>query len=486
MSSSTLSFAVRPRVILKYLGQLSLVLAGITLVPYVVSLFFGDFDVSFRYGVVLAGLGTVGYLLRKLPEPSYIQPNEAMVLVALVFLITPLIMAYPMAASGISFEDALFEAVSAGTTTGLSTLSSVEDKPQTFLFARAWMQWYGGLGIVIFALALLIRPGRLTKGFSAAEDIGDDLVGGTRAHARYVLMAYGAMTAVGFVLLLLCGIGAFNSLLYTFAAVSTGGFAPHDASLAGVPGWPCRYVVILLCLAGSLSFVFYRQLYRRGPSVIVHDLQTQAVLVVCLVTTVAVGISMWSSEWGSLADVVSHAPLIGISAQTTAGFSSLDLAELDASTKLILILSMTVGGGLGSTAGGFKVLRLLIALRLISLLIERTAMPAQAVTQPRLGTEKLGDYEIQQTMCLILVFVAAIVLSWVPFVACGYDPLDSLFEVVSATGTVGLSVGITGPDLPPLLKRILWIDMLMGRLEIIAWLVLIYPRTWLGRRRDVK
>jgi trk system potassium uptake protein TrkH len=341
------------------------------------------------------------------------------------------------------------------------------------------------LGILVFALALMIRPSRLTKGLAAVENTEEDLVGGTRAHARYVLMVYSTLTAIGIGLLSLCGAGFFNALVYSFSAISTGGFAPHDASLAAVANWTQRTIIIGLCLAGSLSFVFYRQIYWKGLGVIVRDRQTQAVVVACLLTAFSLGLSMWILEDRSLGFVIGNAPILGISAQSTAGFTTMDISELNESSKLILILSMAVGGGVGSTAGGFKLLRLLIVLKLVSLFLSRTGMPSDAYTPRRLGGHKLEAEEIEQALSLILIFVALIALSWLPFVAAGYDPLDSLFEVVSATGTVGLSAGVVGPDLPSPLKGILCAGMLLGRLEIMAWLVLIYPRTWLGRRRDL-
>jgi trk system potassium uptake protein TrkH len=109
-------------------------------------------------------------------------------------------------------------------------------------------------------------------------------------------------------------------------------------------------------------------------------------------------------------------------------------------------------------------------------------LPRHAVIEPRLADRRLQDEEIRGALLLLLLFVAVVVFSWLPFVVMGYSPLDALFEVVSATGTVGLSVGLTSATLPSLLKGILCVDMLMGRLEIVAWFVMFYPGTWFGRR----
>jgi trk system potassium uptake protein TrkH len=152
-------------------------LAALTLIPLLVSLAFGDLRISLRYGIVAGGLGLAGFWPARLPRPERVQVNEGMVVVALIFLIAPLVMAYPMMASGLGFEDALFETVSGATTTGLSTQADVESAPRTFLFARAWMQWYGGLGVMVLSLGMVLQPGLVAKGLAAVEGTTGDLAG---------------------------------------------------------------------------------------------------------------------------------------------------------------------------------------------------------------------------------------------------------------------------------------------------------------------
>ena len=183
-------------------------------------------------------------------------------------------------------------------------------------------------------------------------------------------------------------------------------------------------------------------------------------------------------------DILLHAPLVAVSAQTGAGFTSTPIGEMDAASKFVLILSMTAGRGMGSTAGGIKILRLLLLLRLLQLIIRRTCMPSHAVVEPRLGRHRLADREIEHALLIIMLFLIVILLSWFPFLAMGYAPLDSLLEVVSATATVGLSSGITGPELPGFLKGVLCLDMLLGRLEVVALVLVLYPWTWFGKRSE--
>jgi len=179
-----------------------------------------------------------------------------------------------------------------------------------------------------------------------------------------------------------------------------------------------------------------------------------------------------------------HGALNAFSAQTTAGFSTLDISQINAGAKLTLIFSMFLGGAAGSTAGGIKILRLLILVQLLYIFLQRASMPKQAVAEASLGRRRLETDEIQNALSIVFVFLASIGISWLVFVGMGHNPLDSLFEVVSAIGTVGLSTGISAPELHPILKGVLCADMLLGRLEIIAWLVLFYPRTWIGRRLE--
>jgi len=458
------------------------VIAALTLMPAAVSLISGQTHITFRYAIVIAAMAGAGGFLGRMYGPREVQVNEALVLVAFMFLFTPLVMSFPMMGSGLPFSDALFEAISAATTTGLSTVTGLESMPETFLFARAWMQWYGGLGIVVFSLALLFRPGTTAKRLAVTEAREEDLVGGTKAHARRVLIVYAVLTGTGILLLLIVGVGFFDALLYTMASVSTGGFAPHDTSLAALDGPGIQSSVILVCLAGAVPLIFYYRLYKKSRRPVSDVLQLRGLLIIGGLVSLLLGFCMVSTQPFGWMQALHHAPILAFSAQTTAGFSSMELSQLPAAAKLVLIMSMAVGGGIGSTAGGFKILRLLMIISLLRVLLRRACVAMHAVVEPRIAGRRMEETEIQEALLLVLLFVAVIIFSWLPFLFMGYHPLDSLFEVVSATGTVGLSAGVVTAEMPFFLKAILCMDMLLGRLEIFAWLVMVYPRTWIGRR----
>jgi trk system potassium uptake protein TrkH len=480
----TLTYAVRPLPILKYFGQLCFVLSLMTLVPLSVSLLFGDYGVSVRYAPVIAGSLMFGAGLMRLPAPKRLQTNEAMVISAMIFLYIPLVMAWPIMGSGLRFSDALFETISAVTTTGLSTTSTLSEKPASFLFARAWMQWVGGLGIVVLSLAVMIRPGPVAKRLGGIQDYEEDLIGGTRSHARLVFRVYAVLTGIGIVALAMLGTGWFEAVLYCLAAISTGGFAPSDSSLAGLANKPAQTMVILLSVAGGISLIRYQGLRRGSLHSLLKDNQVQGFLITGLLVTVLLTWSLWLQDDFHWLQALGHGALNSFSAQSTAGFASLNLSEIGAGSKLVLIFSMFLGGSVGSTAGGIKILRLLVFVRLLYLLVQRAGMPSNAMAHARLGGRRLEADEIHGALCLVLITATLVALSWLPFVFMGHNPLDSLFEVVSAIGTAGLTVGITDAALHPLLKAVLGLDMLLGRLEIFAWLILLFPGTWFGKRME--
>lgn len=481
---SELFYAVRLKVIGYYFGQFCLILAGLNLVTFIVALFSGaDWRISLSYALIVLSLILVWLVLKRLRILPQMQLNEAMVLAALAFMFVPFIMTVPLQISGVGFMDALFENVSAITTTGLSTLPGMEDGLFIFAFSRAWMQWYGGLGIVVFSLALILRPGLSTLRFSSPDE-PDDLGGGTRVHARRVLIIYTLLTLSGILMWLLLGGSLRDGVLYILSAVSTGGFAPTSGSFADLPHVRLAWLVTLLTLAGAMPLAVYHQIWRKGIRTLPGNMELRLLALLILLMTLLMLLFMQRSG-ASWLTALHHAPLMVCSAQTTSGFSSMDPAVLDPGSKLLLILSMLVGGGVGSTAGGFKLLRLLMVLMLVRHFVRTVSVLSDTVLQQKLGKKVLENNEIQNALMIILLFLGAVIISWLVFVGYGYDPLNALFDVVSATATVGLSTGVTASTLPVVLKMVLCIDMFLGRLECVAWLIFFYHRTWFGRKREI-
>ncbi len=479
---SVLTYPVRFRVLAKYGGQLAMMVSLLALLPLGFALLKAEWPQAVRYGVLSAGLLLGGGMMARLAAPEDIRDHEALTITAMAFLLTPLLMAWPLTVEGIPTMDALFEAISGVTTTGLSTLGGVQHRPDIFLFARAWMQWFGGLGIVVLSVALLMRHGAAARRLAEPIETGETLVATARTHAQHVLVVYLILTLLGRVLIWpLIGDG-FTALVHVLAAVSTGGFSNFDASLGNMDK-AAAVAIKGLSFLGAVSLPLYWRIFHlrgaKGFLSLKSDVELRALIVACVTVGSLLTLLAW---WNGVSSPWYHGFIMGVSAQTTTGFSSVAVADMDSASKLVMIVSMLVGGSVGSSAGGFKLLRLLILIRFLQFTIRRSALPSHAVAEPYLAGQKLEANDILRALVLILIFIVIVILSWLPFVLLGYEPIDALFEVVSACGTVGLSSGITRPELEPVLKGILCFDMIAGRLEVIALLVVLYPRTWIGRR----
>jgi len=460
-------------VVCRHLGQIGMVLAVLIAIPTVFAYGSGDWALAHR--LLLAALVpslALGLCALLPAPPGPIQANEAVAVSALAFVIAAALMTYPLSASGLSPVDAWFESVSGVTTTGLTMVPIPEDKSAAFLFTRAWMQWFGGLGIVVLSLALAAARPADQRRLSDASGDEENLDQSVRIHARRVLVVYTLLTTAGLALAWAAGLPLFQALVHTLAAISTGGFSDFSDSLAGLDPWGQAALGVVACM-GALPLALLYRAHARGPSQLWSDPELRALGAALLLATLL----LWWLGHLTPADALAQA----VFAQTTTGFSTLDVAGLDPAAKLVMIVSMVTGGGVGSTAGGMKLLRVLILIRLIQLAVLRVQIPRHGVIQPEVGGRTLEAPQIEHALLLMLVYPVVILLSWLPFLAAGYAPLDALFEIVSAVGTVGLSVGITGPGLETGLKLLLSLDMLMGRLEILSLLVLLYPGTWFKR-----
>jgi trk system potassium uptake protein TrkH len=475
--------AVRPLVLLGTLGRLLLMLAALSAVPAMMALGLGDGVLAARLAVTSVLLVGAGALLARLPRSRDIQWNEALAVAGLAFLLAASVLVWPLLAADIAVVDAWFEAVSAVTTTGLTTVRGMEHRSDGFLFSRAWAQWYGGLGIGVLTVALIMRHHASSR--RLLQTTGESLTdAGAHEHARRVFFVYATLTLIGIGAAWASGLAPFSALVHALAAVATGGFAAADDNIAGLPGASVA-VLSAVCIAAAISLPLYSRLPRKGAPALLADPEVRAFLAALIITAgllTAIAAAYESIPWPR---ALTQGLVLGVSAQTDTGFSTTDVAAMHPAAQVVLMVSMTIGGCTGSTAGGFKIIRLLLLIRLIQLTLQRTATAERAVLDTRIGGTRVQPPMLTAALQLLSLWALVLLFSWLVFLLYDQPPLASLFEVVSATANAGLSAGLTGPDLPSALKLVLTADMLFGRVEIIAMLVLLYPPTWLGRRRNL-
>jgi trk system potassium uptake protein TrkH len=480
VSTATLSFAVRPRVLARLTGRVALLLTGINAPLVVLSAIDQEWEGVAAHAAVLAVLLGLWMLLSRGRPAAVPQTNEAMVLSVIAFGLGSVALALPWWAEGVPFVDALFEGVSAVTTTGLSTLDSVENKPWSFLFARAWGQWSGGLMIVLLALFLTLERGAVAGRWLSYQLTAEEVMLGARAWMRTMTIVYGSLSLAGIGAYMAAGLDPWNAVLHGLTTVCGGGFSTADASLGGVGDRAVQTVGMLGGVLGAISFLIWPQLRKGRWREVLGAPELRVFASLCILGAVALCGTMTLLSGLPWREALWDAALMSLSCQATTGFSTLGLAPLDAASKLVMITQMILGGDTASTAGGIKMFRLIAMLRLIRSAIARTALAPHAVIPTRAGEADL----IRGTATVVTLFAVVLIAVWGIFLAAGIDAVDALYDCASALSTCGASVGVASHTLAWPLKLVLTVTMLIGRLEIVAVLVLAYPRTWIGRRQD--
>ncbi|MEM1388976.1 MAG: potassium transporter TrkG [Pseudomonadota bacterium] len=414
--------------------------------------------------------------IRRYPLPKDLTALEAMMTLAILFLATALLATPAFMALGMPPAFAVFEAISAITTTGLSVARAPDDWPFAGHFLRTWMQWSGGLVMATAVIALLLPSGLPARRLGKAGIDDTDRIASTRAQARHLLGVYVALTCIMAVLTMLVIPGWREPLVLTLSAISTGGFAPRPDSLASYP--PLGQALVLTsCVVGAVSLLAFvlafrgrwretwalGSLQRLGIALL---LVAAATLIFALLTE-ADPLSAWSNKLAN-----------AISALTTAGFSTAAIPS-SGGFFIVVLVCMVIGGDVGSTAGGLKLRRIGLMLRMARQTLRQPSLPDHSVAPLRRGGKRVPQEQMVGLVGLAVLYATTAGLLWMHFVFRGYDPAASLFEVLSALSTVGLSVGLVGPDLPADLVLSLSAAMWLGRLEFVAVLVLFMPRNWI-------
>ncbi|MFW5866998.1 MAG: TrkH family potassium uptake protein [Armatimonadota bacterium] len=472
---------VRHGVVLNYLGQLMMLLGAGLLVPVPVAVLSAEWMMGLAHigmGGVVAGLG---WVMRRLTVESAIRPVEALVVGSVIYLVTTLALTPVMHLGGLAWDDAIFESMSSCTTTALSMIHDTSVVPRTILFTRSLMQWYGGLGFVILTLAVLVPPGSSASRLLTTQIEKSDIVPGAVAAAKSLARLYGAYTLATIALLLISGMGLFESVNHGLTTVSTAGFSTRNASVAGL--WlPTLLVLIAFMLIGGLPLTLYRHLRSEGLSALTGDAQVRTLIALALLW-VAVFAVLFATTDAEAGKGFSDALFLGVSLQTGTGFTTVAPAELSPLAKLVMLLPMNIGGALGSTAGAIKIYRVLVIGALLRMTIFRVALPPNVVKPFLVGGRSLGRDEVETVAAFVIGYVALLGLTTACFVATGHDALDALFECSSALGTSGFTVGLASSALPTWQKLLLTFNMWVGRVEIIPAALALYPPIWLRRRR---
>lgn len=456
---------MRTKVIFRDLGAILKYLSFVFLAPAVVSVIYGE-DLSL---FIFAGLFVVIFLLSRAlgkffhsDEETKLQ--ESMVTVALIWLTAAIFSSLPFLFFGESFLDALFEAMSAWTTTGLSAVN-VASLPQSLLFWRSIMQWVGGLGIIALALGGIFRTSSsLYFGEAHEERIRPNIFNTIKT----MWWVYAVYTLLGILGLKLAGLNFFEAVNHAMTAMSTGGMSTRAGGIAEFNLPVVEIVLMVLMVLGAVSFLTHYRLFKGKK--FFKDPQLISLLVLIFIFS---GLLLFST--GARAAVFQV-----VTALTGTGFSTVPLASWSQAPVFLLIVLMIIGGSAGSTAGGLKLIRVLVFFKLIFGKLKKLIKPHLILPQ-RVGRINFSNQEISNIVTFIGIYFLIFTISIFLLMLTGYSSFEAIFQAASAFGSVGLTVVDNFGTIP---KVIMIFDMWVGRLEIWAVLVLLYS-IWPFKRRSV-
>lgn len=453
--------------VVSYLGGLLLVAAPCLLVPAGVALVRGEGELAASFAGAAAAALAGGWLGRRVPT-SRLGLREALVITALAYPVLALVTAaayLPVA----SPSDALFEAISGFTTTGLTVLD-VEQLPTSVVFFRSFSQWLGGAGLAVVYLAVLAGPSSAVARLYMAEFEENDVVGNVVSAARAVAGVYLGLTLVGWVGLMLAGAGWFDGLLHALSAVSTGGFSPFAGSIGAYDSAAVATVAGVLMVAGALSLpLLYLLVVRRRWATFLGDVQLR-LLAGVLVAGVAVVVAFNGWRLDELGAQAFHVT----SALTTTGFVVGDPQTWSQGVKLATAALMAIGGSAGSTAGGLKLLRVALFGYLVWWAVVRMLLPREARVPLAMGGLSFRDDDVRRAVAVAACGGALWFASGLVLAGTGAGAADALFEAAAALATAGQSIGLAS-ELAVGPKLMLCLTMWLGRIEVLPVLLLVRP-----------
>ncbi|MEE2886896.1 MAG: TrkH family potassium uptake protein [Planctomycetota bacterium] len=517
------------------LGQIARLLSGFILfftlslaIPLAVSLDEGELSQTSTSFVAAIVVGLVSSFLlwfsgRKSSKNMF--RREGLAMVGIAWFLAAALAAIPFVWSGAipSFVDAYFESVSGLTTTGATVLgtanTAIEAQPPSILLWRAMLQWMGGIGIVLVFIVLLPGVGVTGSRLLSSEQVGmnDDAVRPRMARrARSLLALYVTLTAAAAFAYWAVGLSGFDAVCHSLTTLATGGFSTKDVSIGGYQNLGVEMVaVVFMFLAGCNFLLVLRVLTHRGrasqSSVLPHS-EFRVYVGILVLVSLGVAFSLWSwgeklpdntlgtvRDYNEFGQCLRDSVFQTVSLLTGTGYANADFQSWPKSALFLLLFCMLVGGCTGSTSGGFKVLRLIVCVKLAGYVLRHFVRP-RTVEKLRVGSGVVPDQAITAVVGLLALWIAMVLVGTV---ALSLDPRLDLVSAfvgsVSMMGCVGPAFGQAvssgqgafetvgsidiGPysgygELHPLNKLFMCLQMVLGRLEILAPLALLTPGFW--------
>lgn len=478
------------------LGEIAIIIGALMCIPLFMAIGMHEDTTILAFGIavgVCLVIGIVGIIVRPPKDKRDMRSTSGFAMCGLFWIFIALISAIPFRVSGYipNYIDALFETVSGYTTTGSSILTNVEALPKSLLFWRAFTQFIGGMGVLVFVIALIPKNDKMSTALAKAEIPGPQfgkLVSKLRFTSMILYAIYVVMTLL--LVAILCGLKmpVFDSFCTAFSTASTGGFSVRNASIAAYnsPGIEATLTVFMLLFSVNFN-VYYLIIAGHFFKAVKNEelgwffgIYFSAVAIIITNLCVSGGYTFVNA----LRDVTFNvASLI-----STSGFGTADFAKWPVLSQVILLFAMCVGGCAGSTAGGLKVSRVAMLTKSSILNIKKTLSPRSVYTV-KMDGKPIDDVTLRNVQSFFLIYVIVIIIS--TFLVSIGQPLNGEYSsfstnfsaVIACFNNIGPGIGAVGPTgnfagYNIFAKLVLCFDMLLGRLEIFPILLLFTPNSW--------
>lgn len=487
------------RLVIRYIGFFVLAVSAALLTPVPWAFWFTEWPtlMAFMLSSALgASIGLLCLLIGRHASDVFTH-REGLGLVSLSWLAVAAVGAFPYVMAGaLNPVDAYFESMSGFTTTGSTVIQDIEATPKSLLFWRALTQWLGGMGIVVLFIAVLPYLGAGGKLLFRSESPGPDpraLTPHIKDTATALYRIYLSLTAIQTAALMLAGMPFYDALVHTFTTLPTGGFSTKQASIAAYDSVAIEIIIMVFMIIAGTNFALFFAIMRGDWKAPFRSTEWRVYLAILAVVTGIVMVDLLLGEFNTaggeptgggytVGGALRSASFQTISIMTTTGYGTDDFDTWPHFARMLIVALMFVGGCAGSTAGGIKVSRIIILLKIMYWRIESTFRP-KTVRAVRIGEEVI-DREVQNTVTGFIILYVLWLSAGVLFMsALGLNYETATSSVVSALNNIGPGLDAVGAtrdysQVPAVGKIFLSLCMVLGRLELYSVTVLLMPSFW--------
>jgi trk system potassium uptake protein TrkH len=475
------------KVVLKILGTVLFWESVLMFPSLVISIIDNSYDIkAFILSILL--IGVIGIILKSLnTTDSQLRKREGYASVAVCWLVMSLLGALPFYLSGAipSYVDAVFETASGFTTTGSSIVTDIESFPRGLLFWRSFTHWIGGMGVLVFTMALVPSMGARSVFLARAESPGPSfgkLVPKISETAKILYIIYGAMTMILIVLLIIAGMPVFDSMIHAFGTAGTGGFSSKALSVGYYNNpWIDWIITIFMFLFGA-NFALYFLIIKGDWKSALKNEEFRFYGLTVLAATILICINVLPMYSYSVTEALRHSAFQVSTLVTTTGYATADFNLWPMFSKSILMMLMFFGACAGSTGGGVKFIRVLVLIKSVVYEIRHTVHP-NSVQTVKIDGKSLDNDNLKSIMIFFFSYVAIIIVAVIIVSLDNFDFMTTFSAVLATISNIGPGFEVVGPmgnfsEFSDLSKITMTACMIIGRLEVLPVITLFSPSIW--------